>query len=140
MMVTQSDIAMYPEKYLLNMIALFKYDAPVLGICFGCQLVYHALGGRLRKLETKLNREMRVTMAKEHTMIHNARFNCNYIMEKPCPKNMDVLASFTLQGCKHPCFVKHRERPIYGILFHPESGKTTRHMISAFNEICKRGE
>jgi GMP synthase-like glutamine amidotransferase len=135
MMVTDADMKTYSDKFMLNMTALTRFDVPVLAICFGCQLINHVFGGRLRKLDTRLERNAPIMLDGHRASV---KFNCGYLIQSLGP-DMESLATMKHKKEDFPCFIRHRERPVYGTLFHPESSPETHKMIKTFYDICKTG-
>ncbi len=106
--------------------ALLRMGLPVLGICYGMQLVCDALGGRVES-----------TPAREY-----GRARCHFTKQDPLlsglPGEMQVWMShgdqvssvsddFTPLGNTETCplaAVRHHELPIYGLQFHPEVSHT----------------
>jgi GMP synthase (glutamine-hydrolysing) len=103
---------------------LLELGVPVLGICYGLQWICHALGGLVETAEDreygraqlKLERSdplfagLEERAARSVWMSHGDRV-------LRLPAGFEVLAS-----SDHSPFaaVRHRERPLYGIQFHPE--------------------
>ena len=133
MMVTDADMETYSDKFMLNMTALVRFDVPVLAICFGCQLINRIFGGRLRKLDARLDRNVTIGLDGRRASV---KFNCGYLIESLGP-GMESLATVKYKKEHHPCFVRHRERPVYGTLFHPESNPETHKIVGTFYGLCK---
>ncbi len=92
---------------------------PVIGICFGFELIVKAFGGELKKLES---REKGI---KEIEILNNDFYNKSKVkvyenhgwaVEK-LPDSFDILAKSTIG----PEIIKHNSLPIYGFQFHPEN-------------------
>jgi len=121
---------------------LMELGVPMLGICFGHQLLAHAFGGRVESLGKGeygvtyvyiedfddilegLNRVERVWMSHSDTVTS-------------LPSDFRVLARTDL--CPVAAF-KHRDKPIYGVQWHPEVVHTERGMRVFENflfKVCK---
>ena len=91
-------------------------EIPVLGVCLGHQAICAAFGGT-------------VTYAKElmHGKQSETTFDVGSKMFHDCPAQAPVARY-------HSLAVEHREYPIYGLQFHPESIMTPdgKQMIAAF--------
>jgi GMP synthase-like glutamine amidotransferase len=102
-----------------NEVSLIRESTtPVIGICFGCELIAHAYGGTLNEL------------SHPHTGIREIQFHGNELTEKErlnvyehhrwiltgLPNEFEVLATSS-DGIEA---FRHRERPLYGLQFHPE--------------------
>jgi GMP synthase-like glutamine amidotransferase len=88
---------------------------PVLGICAGMQAIGMAFG-------SKLERCQEIGMVKIETVKNNALFSDKFSayalhsFAMQSSKIFDLLAKS--EKCTHA--IKHKERDIYGVLFHPE--------------------
>jgi GMP synthase-like glutamine amidotransferase len=100
-----------PEKFSW----LSNLDKPVLGVCAGMQTIGVVFGLRLMCcLEIGMTE---VTTLKENPLFSNtfrAYSLHNYSVEPL--GDFDVLA----ESAQCPQAIKHRKKPIYGVLFHPE--------------------
>ena len=97
---------------------------PLLGVCLGHQCIGHVYGG-------KVSRAPRLMHGKVSSVYHNARgiFNGvpspfkatryhSLIVEEPLPECLEVSA-FTRDG--EIMGLRHKEYPVLGLQFHPES-------------------
>jgi GMP synthase (glutamine-hydrolysing) len=110
------------DNEFLNNIDHFQWiksiDKPILGVCAGMQIILLIYNGKLRnKKEIGYYKEdfikdfLGINGEQEVYHLHN-----NYIT---LPKNF---LSFTKS--KIPQAIKHKEKEIYGVLFHPEVRNT----------------
>jgi len=118
---------------------LFELGVPVLGVCYGMQLMSHLLGGEVKRsgrreygpaqlepgegvLLRGLKRSTRVWMSHGDSI------------EKP-PRGFTVVAR---SGDNPVAAVEARERRLFGILFHPEVVHTEEgtRVLSNFLEVC----
>lgn len=120
---------------------IFDLGLPVLGLCYGHQLIAHAFGGKVEPAKRKeygstyvtidkpvgilkgLDRKERVWMSHSDTVFS-------------VPPEFEVLAH--TQNCPVAAF-KHKTRPIYGLQWHPEVVHTVNgaKMIRNFLfEVC----
>jgi GMP synthase (glutamine-hydrolysing) len=101
---------------------LLQLGVPVLGICYGMQLLVHELGGRVEQAEYgEFGRS-------DLTVLHNGRLLAGTPREQTCwmshrdtvfqpPPGFTALAS---SSASPVAAVEDTERQIYGIQFHPE--------------------
>lgn len=93
---------------------------PLIGICFGCELIVSAFGGELRKLDRshKGIKEIEILQpelsdGKQKISVYE---NHGWIM-RGAPATFEVLA----QSADGPEMIRHQVLPIYGLQFHPEN-------------------
>lgn len=116
------------EDYLLNMLALEHVDVPVLGICFGAQFLHTYYGGSLEKLQQLHCGKFMVQHAKG---AFPAMF-CNRYVLNDVATGMRAIGHYEVEGKMRMCAFKHKKKPIYGILFHPEHSAATYPILDAF--------
>jgi GMP synthase (glutamine-hydrolysing) len=120
---------------------LLELGVPVLGICYGMQLLVHELGGRVEQAEVGEFGRSDLTvsesgvllagMPKEQTCWMSHR---DTVFE--APEGFTALASSTASPV---AAIEHRERGIYGIQFHPEVVHTPygQEILTRFlTEVC----
>ena len=103
---------------------IFKLGIPILGICYGCQLIAHNLGGRVTAATADSAREYGKTEL-THTaspLFDGVPETAVYWMshgvevERLAP-GFEIIAS--TEGCRHAA-VQCLEKKLYGVQFHPE--------------------
>jgi GMP synthase (glutamine-hydrolysing) len=130
LMVNAHDMGTHPDQFLLNIRALEDFGVPVMGICFGCQLLNQLYGGKVKRLGSLFCKDTLL----EDTM--PVRFCLNYVIDKVAPP-FETIASASIRGHQVPAFIKHRSLPIYGCLFHPEFYEETRaEFLDRFMRVC----
>lgn len=124
--------------------ALFTLGVPVLGICYGCQLMAHTLGGRVTEAQEDSAREY----GKTETF-----YNTGCRLFKGLPENgvswmshgdymEKVPEGFVLAAHSKACpnvAIADEQRGFYGVQFHPEVNHTENggQMIRNFlYEVC----
>lgn len=122
------------DHYLVNIMAIVGFDVPIIGICFGCQLINFLFRGTLTKLEKTFCEDATVTIANDKI---KARFCLNYIIDRVSP-DFDVVATAEVRKKVIPCVIKHKHRPVMGCLFHPEFHTATHQVLYDFLDLCKR--
>ena len=99
---------------------------PILGVCLGHQAICMAYGGTIsyakelmhgKQSETKLNNDCDIFKNLPET-IPVARYHSLALIESTLPESL-VITARTTDG--EVMAVKHKEFPIYGLQFHPES-------------------
>ena len=95
---------------------------PILGICYGHQIIGSAFGSPMRDLGQMLRRYDHVTVVKKHPLFEGLPANLMVAESHrqeltSVPDEFDHVAKST--ATKIEAMV-HRTRPIYGVQFHPE--------------------
>lgn len=129
------------EDYICNLYCLKHLNIPILGICFGCQLINVYFGGNLydmsevkcikMKIESKDNNEM------WSSLTGNAQFCCRYLPKCVPNKQLNILMYVNENNMKFPCVIQHKTRHIIGIMFHPEALKKTNKVLDYFLKNTK---
>ena len=94
---------------------------PIVGICFGHELIGHAFGAEIVHLGEKYKGVFEVTVTQGHKIfggkeIFKVYENHQYGITA-IPPELEILAEST----NSVAVVKHIDRPIYGFQFHPEN-------------------
>jgi len=106
---------------------LFELGVPILGICYGMQLVCEGLGGRVQPSPAREygRAECHVTDLKEplfHDVPHSTTVWMSHgdQVHDAGPEFLPLAATSTCPVAA----VRHRGRPVYGLQFHPEVAHT----------------
>ncbi|MFQ5997734.1 MAG: gamma-glutamyl-gamma-aminobutyrate hydrolase family protein, partial [Candidatus Bathyarchaeia archaeon] len=106
-----------------NEIELLKHaKVPVLGICFGHQLLCSAYGSKVARANKELNDYHPVKILKKDPLFNGFKKRIVVKEEhmdevKTVPKNFFHICTSNI--CQVEA-VKHKSRPLYGVQFHPE--------------------
>ncbi|MFO0788711.1 MAG: glutamine-hydrolyzing GMP synthase [Pirellulales bacterium] len=117
--------SVYAEGAPLCDPAIFDLGIPVLGICYGMQLMCQALGGRVQSHPVR-------EYGRAHCTINEGSDADTLFAGVPCETEVwmshgdqvdtvsgDFLPLARTASCHHAA-VKHRSRPLFGLQFHPE--------------------
>ena len=102
--------------------ALFAMGIPVLGICYGMQLMMHLLGGQCRKAITREYGKTELTVSTSSPLFAGVPEKAVYWMshgvevESAAPGFTAIAQS---DGCRHAA-VECPGKKLYGVQFHPE--------------------
>jgi GMP synthase (glutamine-hydrolysing) len=112
----------------------YNRNIPILGICYGCQIIALTLGGSLRRLEKPIKDFDQVTVKSDNALVIGKQRLKVYKSHKFCvsklPSCLDSAGES--QTCPHEILI-HREKPIFGTQFHPEiSGADGRGILANF--------
>ncbi len=105
---------------------IFNLGIPVLGICYGMQLMCQALGGRVQSHPVR-------EFGRAHCSVNNDAAQARDLFAGVADKTQvwmshgdqvdtvsdDFVSLASTDACPHAA-VKHRTRPLYGLQFHPE--------------------
>lgn len=111
---------------ICEQIALDAGDVPVLGVCLGHQAICEALGGKVGYAKKLMHGKSSMIKADTTSALFKgmppefkvARYHSLAADESKIPQCLKVTAA-TDDG--EIMAVEHRERPLYGVQFHPES-------------------
>jgi GMP synthase (glutamine-hydrolysing) len=119
--------------------ALFELGVPVLGVCYGMQLMSHVLGGEVRRAD---HREYGPAMLepKNSILLKGLRPSTRVWMShgdsilRP-PTGFSVVAS---SGTNAVAGIEARDRRLFGVLFHPEVVHTEEgtRVLGNFLDVC----
>lgn len=101
---------------------LFEQDIPVLGLCYGAQLMNHVLGGKVERAEVREYGKSNLTVDQNSLLFHNVAkesicwmSHFDYISK--------VAPGFKITATTKDCPVaacENKEKKLYAIQFHPE--------------------
>ena len=116
----------------------FARGKPLLGICYGAEIIALALGGTICRMPAHVQRQMNVSVKWPNPLTEKKNLISVYESHAYCiarlPEEFNSLASSDV--CEHEIF-SHRAKPIYGTQFHPEkSGPDGDKILTAFSEIA----
>lgn len=124
-----------PDEYATNIYCLKRYKkTPILGICFGCQIINTHFGGSLTDLG-----EVHCKKFLVEEISTKMKFCARY-MPMIVPKQLQTVMTALIEGGRYPCFIQHSVRPITGVMFHPEALKQSHFMLGNFLnsiKVCK---
>lgn len=136
LLVTEVDIS----RYLDIMDMMLKTELPVLGICFGHQLLglhFGAEASRMREI-----RDMQTIEWFEECVLFRRLPNEVQMMEDHC-EAISIPPGFKLIASSDSCVneaMQHESKPLFGVQFHPEvSGNHGAILLENFAEFSLRG-
>jgi anthranilate synthase component II len=99
-------------------------EIPILGVCLGHQGIFMAYGGEITRNEPVHGKQSMIYHSKEgifkdiSSPFTAARYHSLFCVDKTTPECIEITAK-TSEGMIMG--IKHRDKPIYGLQFHPES-------------------
>jgi GMP synthase (glutamine-hydrolysing) len=107
---------------------IFRLGLPVLGICYGMQLVCQALGGRVQNTPAREYGRAHCRITQPHELFANVPPQIEVWMSHG-DQVSQVSDDFEPLAGTDTCpfaAIKHRQLPIYGLQFHPEVTHTPK--------------
>ncbi|MHB1035211.1 MAG: glutamine-hydrolyzing GMP synthase [Pirellulales bacterium] len=120
---------------------LFDLGIPILGICYGMQLAAEALGGQVQSAPAREYGHARLTITAADPLFADVPGEIDVWMSHG-DQVTQVSEEFRPLARTETCpiaAVKHRQRPIYGLQFHPEVTHTplgSRILTSFLTAVC----
>lgn len=112
----------------------YARNIPILGICYGCQIIALTFGGSLRRLEKPIKDFDYVTVKGENALVFDKQrirvFKSHKFCVSRLPSCLDSAGES--QTCSNEILL-HKEKPIFGTQFHPEvSGSDGKSILANF--------
>ncbi|MDB4991788.1 MAG: glutamine amidotransferase class-I [Parcubacteria group bacterium] len=108
------------HEFVQEVEMILSIQKPLIGICFGTELIAHAFGGTLRELAVnhKGIKEVRFILPRFSGGRESIRVfeNHRWIIDE-MPKGFEIIA----ESDDGPEMIGHLTLPIYGMQFHPEN-------------------
>ena len=111
-----------------------NHNIPLLGICYGAEMINLYFGGSLIKMNNAINGLVKVTSKKNNILL--PKDNSVYVYQSHrysicrLASDLELLGSSTVTEFE---IFKHKKKNIFGLQFHPEmSGKDGRLILSNF--------
>jgi len=116
----------------------YSRTIPILGICYGCQIIALTLGGSLRRLEAPVKDYDHVTVKCDNALVFGKQRISVFKSHKFCvsrlPACLDSVGES--QTCPNEILL-HRDKPIFGTQFHPEvSGIDGKSILANFMALA----
>lgn len=109
-------------------------DKPLLGICYGAEIIALTLGGTLRRMERRMHEAIDIIPEKQNPLTDGklaiSAFESHGFCIARLPASLERIAGS--KYCEYEIFA-HRKKRIFGTQFHPEkSGQDGLDLIANF--------
>ncbi len=126
-----------PADYLKKFDFIHQYKNPVLGICFGHQILGMLHGAKISKgVEI---REQQLIVQTDSSILFNGIKGDIEMMQDHC-EEIDVPHDFKRIARSETCeneAMQHKVKPMFGVQFHPEvSGRWGKQLLKNFLKTC----
>lgn len=101
---------------------IFDMDLPILGICYGMQLICHLFGGEVKKAQKKEFGQHSMEILKS-CLLFSDIVSPTIVLMSHGDSVIGIPQDYTItaESSNTPfCAIRHNEKQIYGIQFHPE--------------------
>lgn len=120
-------------------VKLFKLGIPVLGICYGLQLIAHKLGGEVDRFAKKEYGKAILKIEKDDDLFYGLNSNTVVWMSHgdalvKAPDGFEVIARTENSPI---CAIRKKDEKIYGVQFHPEVAHTEKGIDMLKNFVYK---
>ena len=121
---------------------IFKLNIPILGICYGMQLINHKFGGKVESSKKKEYGNTKITIDNSSLLTSNLKTNETVWMSHGDKLNTIANGFKSIAKSEHTPYVifENKKQKIYGLQFHPEVAHTKNGNIFLKNfiyNICK---
>lgn len=130
----------------VDVVKEFHSTVPILGICLGHQAIGYAFGAEIKKADRVMHGKIsKITHTETEIFagltgsLETMRYHSLVIDKDSLPENFEVTG--TSNDDEEIMAMKHKEYPVYGLQFHPESigTDTGKKMLKNFTEEIRGG-
>lgn len=134
-------MSVYEEGAPIPSFDVFDLGVPVLGVCYGLQLIARSFGGQVDKAAKREFGRAHLQIDAHDGLFANLNNGTQVWMSHgdsltQLPENFDIIAHTDNAPI---CAIKHHDRPVFGVQFHPEVHHSTEGVELLKNflfEIC----
>lgn len=109
-----------PGAYCCDL-RIFHGDWPILGICYGMQLVVDVFGGKVTLAERQEFGKAHLELLAEHVLFEGVQNGVVWMSHADKVESLPQSFKALAQSANAPfCAIAHTTKPIFGLQFHPE--------------------
>jgi GMP synthase (glutamine-hydrolysing) len=108
--------------------AIFELGVPILGICYGMQLMTHLLAGKVERAGVREYGKAELRLQEPHSLYEKWGSN-EIVWMSHSDKVVELPTGFRVDAVSDACpvaAISHPERRLYGVQFHPEVRHTEK--------------
>ena len=113
-------------------------NIPILGICFGYQIMAASYGGKINSMEYEDNGIFNVNIKNKSKLLKNMNDNFN-VFQSHKDMVIELPPTFKIIGTdnnNHIQIIENLEEKRWGVQFHPEGLNETKIILKNFIDIC----
>ena len=115
----------------------YENDRPLLGICYGAEIIALGLNGSLRRLDSRIIGDHTINVHRSNPLTDKKTLNvfeCHGYHIARLPQEFERVADSS--NCKYE-IIAHNTKQIFGAQFHPEMSKDGHEIISSFVRLTR---
>ncbi len=117
---------------------LILTDVPVLGICFGYQLLNYVFNGKINKLKYMEKCTKEISINNANKLLKNPKNKLRvWLHHKDYITELSRMFEAIAYDNKYIMAFYNKQMQYYGVQFHPEAKSETLYIIKNFIKICK---
>lgn len=128
------------NKNIANIQAIVQgRSCPILGICYGMQVLAHLFGGEVTKMPTSLHGLFPIDFDKSSPLFIGMKSDDAFFSNEDIVSRVPIGFKITsyLSKTKKAIAFQNKKNNIYGVQFHPERHNSTKIVLRNFQNICK---
>ncbi len=130
--------SVYTQNAPLISKKLFELNIPILGICYGLQVIAHLLNGKVERADHREYGHAQLLIDNPHGLLNEMKSPTTVWMshgDKLTDIPQDFITLGHTQNAPH-AVICHQSKPFYGIQFHPEVMHTVEGRTLLKNFLC----
>lgn len=134
---SRAPVIQQPQENLEETQLIIDSTVPVLGICYGAQLIANTFGGKIIHLPEKRIGIIEVSVIEEDEIFKGIKDFSVYESHEYCILQLSDELRGLARSADGYEVIKHKDRPIYGFQFHPELDTQKAYGDDIFRNLLK---